>query len=1067
MAMSRRLARLAALTAAAVAVVHSGTPPTNFAALECAVNTFALTYASTKLPSGDTVGVQALRDALNVDLLCNTSSSPSPSPSPTHPSVLRGLERERERVEADRAAARAAALPAAPSSVFYVAATGGSDGNPGTSPSAPFATLQRAQAAARAVPSPRAPGSVAVYLRGGTYYVGAAPLVLTELDSNVTWATYPPDAAAGLPATLSGALAFTGLSWQPASSRPGLPASGVYVTTLPGGPIPDPRRAAWFASHPGWTGAAPPPLVASLFINGTRMVRARFPNANPEATGGKCYSATQRPGEGCTAYSACAQSATGTQPNPPGFRISGNNPPRGSSPTWGCPQCGGGGSFGYTIFPPPPDHPVFNVPLPGVGWDNTSHFSFWGSLLDRPSGAVLNAGPSCDGGHWANTSYANAADGVFHIFHSGLWGGHMYAINNITRGSTPPVAVEENLSDAARADAMDAGMRAVVEAARRSRSSAASASAAASGSPSAAATAVLAPSLPSGIALWLRADDLPASQDGQPLAAWPDASPNKADAAQSAPASRPQYLATGFNNGTLPCVRFDGTTFLFNPTAPNVPSTSSIFAVMQDRGTTSDYGSGVYFNRGSFNGVGTRSADSVAASDDDPAPVGTTISTLMLDWGGSPADPGHRNLRARPSVIAAVFEESATYGFVNGCLELTDGAQGQSGAGYDIGTRNDELQRFLVGDVAEVLVFDRALNSTERAAVTSYLRTKWNLSPPSGPAHCSAPTSNVMTVNFGYGGYQEARGSGINAGQHFYLENVLEELDVPGEWYYNSTTGELFVFPNTTAGVDPAAALAAATIAIPVADSIVAVNGSQSGPGAYATNISLVDLAFTQSRITFLEITEVPSGGDWSVHRGGALFVEDAEGLQVVGCVFNRTGGNAVIFSNHVQASSVTDTEMLFTGDSGVIFLGSTNGVDGSAPTYPNGNTLARLHIHEVGIYGKQTSCIGHQLSANTTIQDVLCYNGVSGCVCVCGCVLCVCLSPPISHAPSHPLPPHPPSHPPAAPRGLQLQRRLRRRHSRAGLRHLQHGPRDGGPRTEYVHTYAPFSRHPPPPPTH
>ena len=32
--------------------------------------------------------------------------------------------------------------------------------------------------------------------------------------------------------------------------------------------------------------------------------------------------------------------------------------------------------------------------------------------------------------------------------------------------------------------------------------------------------------------------------------------------------------------------------------------------------------------------------------------------------------------------------------------------------------------------------------------------------------------------------------------------------------------------------------------------------------------------------------------------------------------------------------------------------------------------------MHEIGIYGKQTSCVGLMLSANTTIVDNVCYNG-------------------------------------------------------------------------------------------
>jgi hypothetical protein len=82
------------------------------------------------------------------------------------------------------------------------------------------------------------------------------------------------------------------------------------------------------------------------------------------------------------------------------------------------------------------------------------------------------------------------------------------------------------------------------------------------------------------------------------------------------------------------------------------------------------------------------------------------------------------------------------------------------------------------------------------------------------------------------------------------------------------------------------------------------------------------------------------------------------------------------MFSNHVVGSSVTDSEFHWTGDSAVAFLGSTISIDGSAPTYPNHCTVARNHMHEIGVYGKQTSCFATNLAANSTIIDNVCYNG-------------------------------------------------------------------------------------------
>eukprot|EP01048_Picozoa_sp_COSAG05_P010669 COSAG05_NODE_954_length_6442_cov_451.572915_7_plen_59_part_00 len=48
----------------------------------------------------------------------------------------------------------------------------------------------------------------------------------------------------------------------------------------------------------------------------------------------------------------------------------------------------------------------------------------------------------------------------------------------------------------------------------------------------------------------------------------------------------------------------------------------------------------------------------------------------------------------------------------------------------------------------------------------------------------------------------------------------------------------------------------------------------------------------------------------------------------------------------------------------------------GAAPTFPNRILIAHNHIHEIGIFGKQTSCYFSALSANITLKDNACYNG-------------------------------------------------------------------------------------------
>ena len=83
---------------------------------------------------------------------------------------------------------------------------------------------------------------------------------------------------------------------------------------------------------------APPAHSNTLFVNGIRQVRARYPNANPQDGSGICFSAVNRPGEGCAGYLG-AKGGGGTLPAGVQSATVQLGPNRGESPTYGCPQC--------------------------------------------------------------------------------------------------------------------------------------------------------------------------------------------------------------------------------------------------------------------------------------------------------------------------------------------------------------------------------------------------------------------------------------------------------------------------------------------------------------------------------------------------------------------------------------------------------------------------------------------------------------------------------------------------------------------------------------------------------
>lgn len=196
----------------------------------------------------------------------------------------------------------------------------------------------------------------------------------------------------------------------------------------------------------------------------------------------------------------------------------------------------------------------------------------------------------------------------------------------------------------------------------------------------------------------------------------------------------------------------------------------------------------------------------------------------------------------------------------------------------------------------------------------------------------------------------------------------MEELDAPGEWYFSPKESTLYFWPNTTTRSPIGDITPSQELVAPLLDTLISIKG--------AKDVSIEGIHFTETRATYLEQYEVPSGGDWSIHRGAALFIEDSSNVTVLGCTFNQTGGNAVMLSNDVTNSAILENEFVYTGDSAIATVGTSDRIFATAPTYPNRITIARNHIHEVGVYGKQTSCYFQALASNVSLIDNLCYNG-------------------------------------------------------------------------------------------
>ena len=147
----------------------------------------------------------------------------------------------------------------------------------------------------------------------------------------------------------------------------------------------------------------------------------------------------------------------------------------------------------------------------------------------------------------------------------------------------------------------------------------------------------------------------------------------------------------------------------------------------------------------------------------------------------------------------------------------------------------------------------------------------------------------------------------------------------------------------------------------------------------------------------------MPSGGDWALHRGGAIFVEGAEDVAFKQCHFEQLDGNAVFWSGYTRWAvgrsaprstqlltvlsatfctwiltsrrcEVSNSSFVYIGDNAVAAWGYTRplkgqpeldglakgpGIDGTGGEQPRQNRMTGCIVREIGFNERQSSAFG------------------------------------------------------------------------------------------------------------
>merc|ERR1719428_252494 len=245
--------------------------------------------------------------------------------------------------------------------------------------------------------------------------------------------------------------------------------------------------------------------------------------------------------------------------------------------------------------------------------------------------------------------------------------------------------------------------------------------------------------------------------------------------------------------------------------------------------------------------------------------------------------------------------------------------------------------------------------------------------------------SSTNTYTFGKGGNQGARGN--NNGGDWFVENVFEELDHKGEFFFDSKASELYLFHNGT-GKPPAET----EVIVPQLRTLINISGTQWDP---VRDVTLDGLIFKAARYTYMDPHGVPSAGDWALDRIGAVFLQGTENLKVQNSVFERLDGNGVMISGYNRNTTIQDSDFSFIGGNAIASWGYTNetensgfpyytpntnfpeaGVDGTDGNHPRYNQILRNNAREIGLYEKQSSFYMQAKTAQSTISGNVFFNG-------------------------------------------------------------------------------------------
>ena len=235
------------------------------------------------------------------------------------------------------------------------------------------------------------------------------------------------------------------------------------------------------------------------------------------------------------------------------------------------------------------------------------------------------------------------------------------------------------------------------------------------------------------------------------------------------------------------------------------------------------------------------------------------------------------------------------------------------------------------------------------------------------------------------GGWQNNRQMGMHKDFRM-VENIFEELDAPGEWFHDRKTSTLYFKPES--GTD----LATATVEVVRLRHLVEFQGSLEKP---VKHITLEGFTVRHAARTFMDCKEPLLRSDWAIYRGGAFLLTGTEDIDILNCVFDQVGGNAIFVNNYNRRVLIKGCHIHDTGASGVCFVGDPAAVRDplfeyqqsqdltkvdpapgpKSDNYPADSIVEDCLIHGIGRVERQPAAVQISMAKGITVRDTSIYD--------------------------------------------------------------------------------------------